>query len=306
MYEKNKDNYSFTDETLPTYYTGEGVAYRIRRAYTSMWQWADNSGYDFYQLASRLVLPWVLEPTVQRGSQWDDEGHQVNFAFRFNGPQTDAEGRMIIRDATDWETFAQLVNDGQTDLKAVLGGDVNLNLSQAMVGTKDHPFSGEFNGNGYTLTVNFDAYQQWIAPFSYVQGATIKNLAIDGTIRSRDLYLAGLVACVKEGNDSTFIENCRVSAILDNSYNSTTIAACMGGFIGQNESARLAIRNCRFDGQLLGEKCFGNGGFVGNTTTTMKFENCLFAPTAITTMKKDCMTFARGHATTTKNCYFTE
>ena len=306
LYEKNKDNYSFTDETLPTYYTGKGVAYRIRRAYTSMWQWADNSGYDFYQLASRLVLPWVLEPTVQRGSQWDDEGHQVNFAFRFNGPQTDAEGRMIIRDATDWETFAQLVNDGQTDVKAVLGGDVNINLSQAMVGTKDHPFSGEFNGNGYTLTVNFDAYQQWIAPFSYVQGATIKNLAIDGTIRSRDLYLAGLVACVKEGNDSTFIENCRVSAILDNSYNSTTVAACMGGFIGQNESARLAIRNCRFDGQLLGGKCFGNGGFVGNTTTTMKFENCLFAPTAITTMKKDCMTFVRGHVTTTENSYFTE
>ena len=306
MYEKEKENYSYTDESLPNYYAGKGVAYRIRRAYTSMWQWVDNSGYDFYQLASRFVLPWVLDPTVQRNSKWDDEGHKVDFTFRFNGPQTDGEGRMIIRDATDWETFAQLVNDGQTDVKAVLGGDVNINLSQAMVGTKDHPFSGEFNGNGYTLTVNYDNYQQWTAPFSYVQGATIKNLIIDGTIRSRDRYLAGLVACVKEGNDSTFIENCRVSAILDNSYNSSTVAACMGGFIGQNESARLAIRNCRFDGQLLGGKCFGNGGFVGNTTTTMKFENCLFAPTAITTMKKDCMTFARGHVTTTENSYFTE
>jgi hypothetical protein len=305
IYESGKSSYSFTDESLPTYYTGKGVAYRIRRGYTAMWQWADNSGYDIYQLASRLVLPWVLEPTVQRGSQWDDDGHQVDFTFRFNGPQTDSEGRRIIRDQKDWETFAQLVNGGQTDLKAVLGGDVDINLSQAMVGTAEHPYSGEFNGNGYTLKVNFDAYQQWIAPFSYVQGATIKNLAIDGTIRSRDLYLAGLVACVKEGNDSTFIENCRVSAILDNSYNSTTIAACMGGFIGQNESARLAIRNCRFDGQLLGEKCFGNGGFVGNTTTTMKFENCLFAPAAITTMKKDCMTFARGHLTTTENSFYT-
>ena len=306
MYERYKKNYTFIDESLPTYYTGKGVAYRIRRGYTAMWQWADNSGYDFYQLASRLVLPWIMDPTVQRGKQWNDEGHQVDFVFRFNGPQHDAEGRMIIRDEKDWEKFAQLVNEGQTDLKAVLGGDVNINLSQALVGTEDHPFSGEFNGNGYTLTVNYDNYQQWIAPFRYVQGATIKNLAIDGTIRSRDLYLAGLVGCVKEGNDSTLIENCRVSATLDNSYNSTTKAACMGGFIGQNESARLAIRNCRFDGKLLGENCFGNGGFVGNTSTTMKFENCLFAPTDITTMKKDCMTFARGHVTTTVNSYFTE
>lgn len=304
MYKKDMDSYSFTDEALPTYYTGKGVAYRIRRGYTSMWQWKDNSGYDIYQLASRLVLPWVVEPTVQRGSQWDDEGHQANFTFRFNGPQHDGEGRMIIRDRKDWETFAQLVNAGQTDLKVVLGGDVNINLSEAKVGTKEHPFGGEFNGNGYTLTVNYNTDQPWTAPFGYVQGASIKNLIIEGAIRSSKQYLAGLVACVKEGNDSTFIENCRVSAILENSFSSE--AACMGGFIGQNESEGLAIRNCRFDGQLLGENCFGNGGFVGYTTTGMRLENCLFAPTTIKTMRKDCMTFVRGHVTTTENCYFTE
>ncbi len=304
MYKKDVDCYSFTDEALPTYYTGKGVAYRIRRGYTSMWQWSENSGYDIYQLASRLVLPWVMEPTVQRGSQWNDDGHQVNFTFRFNGPQRDGEGRMIIRDKKDWETFAQLVNAGQTDLKVVLGGDVNISPSDAKVGTEAHPFGGEFNGNGYTLTVNYNTDQPWTAPFGYVQGAKIKNLIIEGSISSSKQYLAGLVACVKEGNDSTLIDNCRVSAILQNSYSSE--AACMGGFIGQNESARLAIRNCRFDGQLLGEKCFGNGGFVGNTTTTMKFENCLFASASITTMKKDCMTFARGHVTTTENSYFTE
>ena len=305
MYRQGTSNYSFTDESLPTYYTGKGVAYRIRRGYTGMWQWADNSGYDIYQLASRLMLPWIINPTVHRGSQWNDDGHQVNFAFRFNGPSRDAEGRMIIRDQQDWETFAQLVNGGQTDLKAVLGGDVDINRSQVMVGTSEHPYRGEFNGNGFTLKVSLDSNQQRVAPFSYVQGATIKNLAIDGIIRSGSQYTAGLVGCVKEGSDSTFIEQCRVSAILENSMESDT-EACMGGFIGLNESTRLVVRNCRFDGQLLGEKCFGNGGFVGNTTTTMKFENCLFAPAAITTMKKDCMTFARGHVTTTENSYFTE
>ena len=305
MYEKDTDKYEFTDETLLNYYTGKGVAYRIRRGYTSMWQWAAGSGYEQYKMSTLLKLPVVVDPTVQRGKLWDDDGHQVNFTFRFNGPQRDDEGRMIIRDEKDWETFAQLVNEGQTDLKAALGDDVNINASQAKVGTSEHPYSGEFDGNGYSLTVNYYDYQPWLAPFSYIQGATIRNLTVYGSVSSRDRYLAGLVACVKEGGNP-LIENCRVSAALETSHSSTSLAACMGGIVAQNESARLTIRNCRFDGKLLGENCFGNGGFVGNTTTTMKFENCLFAPTAITTMKKDCMTFARGHVTTTENSYYTE
>ena len=305
-YEKDKDKYEYTDETLLSYYTGKNVAYRIRRAYTSMWQWKEGSGFGQYKMATLLKLPAVVDPTVQRGKQWNDEGHQVDFAFRFNGPKRDGEGRMVIRDETDWETFAQLVNEGQTDLKVVLGGDVNINASKATVGTEAHPYSGEFDGNGYSLTVNYYDYQPWLAPFACIQGATIKNLIISGSVSSRDRYLAGLVARVKEGAASTLIENCRVSAVLETSYASNSVEACMGGFVAQNESARLTIRNCRFDGELRGENCFGNGGFVGNTTTDMTIENCLFAPTAITTMKKDCMTFARGHATTTKNCYFTE
>ena len=304
MFKKDVDSYNFTDETLLNYYKGKNVAYRIRRAYTAMWQWAEGSGYDQCQMSSLLMLPWVVTPTVQRGNQWDDEGHQVVFDFRFSGPQTDNEGRIIIRNEVEWEQFAQLVNEGQTNLKAVLGNDVNINLSQVMVGTKEHPFSGEFNGNGYTLKVNYTNYLQRAAPFSYIKGATIKNLQIDGSIKSSEKYLAGLVGQVLSGGNVPLIENCRVSAILENSF--STEAACMGGFIGQNEDARLVVRNCLFDGQLLGEKSYGNGGFVGNTTTGMKIESCLFTPTAITTMKKDCMTFVRGHVTTTENSYFSE
>ena len=308
MYEKNRDEYEFTDETLLNYYTGKGVAYRIRRGYTSMWQWADGSGYDQYNVSALLKLPTIIEPTVQRGSQWNDDGHQVEFNFDFGFPATDGKGRMIIRNEKDWEKFAQLVNAGQNELKAVLGHDVNLNQTQASVGTKEQPFSGEFDGNGFTLTVNYQSSQQSTAPFSYIEGATIKNLRIDGTIESSNKNMAGLVGHVLlRGSKSPLIENCRVSATLTNSL--STEAACMGGFIGENEDARLIVRNCLFDGKLLGEKCFGNGGFVGNVSNTtggMRMENCLFAPTTINTLKKDCMTFARGHMITAENCYFAE
>ncbi|MBQ5478174.1 MAG: hypothetical protein IIT64_10295, partial [Bacteroidaceae bacterium] len=99
-YEKNKDTYSYTDETLLSYYKGKGAAYRVRRGYTSMWQWKDGSGYDQYKMSTLLKLPAVVEPTVQRGSQWNDEGHQVEFSFDFGFPPTDDEGHMIIRNAT--------------------------------------------------------------------------------------------------------------------------------------------------------------------------------------------------------------
>ena len=304
-YEKNKDTYSYTDETLLSYYKGKGAAYRVRRGYTSMWLWKDGSGYDQYKMSTLLKLPAIVEPTVQRGSQWNDEGHQVEFSFDFGFPPTDDEGHMIIRNATDWETFAKRVNEGETDMKVFLGCDVNINASQASVGTEAHPFSGEFNGNGHTLTVNYSSSQQSTAPFSYIRRASIKSLQIDGTIESINKYTAGLVGHVLSSrSNSSLIENCRVSAALKNSF--STEAACMGGLIGHNEEARLVVRNCLFDGKLLGENCFGNGGFVGNTTTDMKIENCLFAPTAITTMKNDCKTFARGHETTTTNSYFTE
>ena len=49
-----------------------------------------------------------------------------------------------ISSASDWQTFANRVNAGETKLNACLTQDVDLGDAQAMVGTSDNRFQGRF------------------------------------------------------------------------------------------------------------------------------------------------------------------
>ena len=51
-----------------------------------------------------------------------------------------------------------------------------------MAGKSGHPFKGTFDGQNYTLTFNRTAAEHLSAPFHYINGATISNLHVEGTI----------------------------------------------------------------------------------------------------------------------------
>ncbi len=95
----------------------------------------------------------------------------------------------------DWKRFCQRVNDnGEPFLNAKLTQDVDLGGEIVMLGSVSYPYSGTFDGNGHTLSFNWNAGEDnQIAPFYYVENATIRNLRTQGKITSKGYNLSGMV-----------------------------------------------------------------------------------------------------------------
>ena len=101
---------------------------------------------------------------------------------------------ITIASKEDWKTFCNRVNSGQTTLNAKLTKDVDLGSEIVMLGDYNSMYAGTFDGNGHTLKFNWNAGKDnQIAPFYYVENATIKNLRTQGKITSKGYSLSGMV-----------------------------------------------------------------------------------------------------------------
>jgi len=216
-----------------------------------------------------------------------------------------------IASAADWASFAGRINSGETALCAEMTADVTLDPSAPRVGMSGQSFRGTFDGAGHTLRVNWNLTGvQYAAPFSYVAGCTIRDLHVAGSISSDSQYAAGLVGYVKTGD--TGIERCRCSATISLSVSGE--AAC-GGFVGfmvDNSSCKVTIRNCLFDGSLLGLSATTCGGFAGAKPyyAYLYLYNDLFDPASVTVSDTGSATFSRGTASSYSydkmfDCYYT-
>lgn len=290
IYEQGKARYTTTDNTLLNSYTGQRVAYRIRRIYSSMWKWADNSGYAFCEVPTQLMLPTLNNAQVTRSDTWNDDQHLAQFSFNLEDNIV-PEGFFVIRNAQDWHTFAVMINDAKNtkDINAILEADIT--TSEHVGVTEGAYYRGTFEGNGHTITFNKSDWKELhMAPFRYVGNATIRNLHTTGAISTSQKFVGGLIARVVEGS-TVNIENCRSSMTLTSSiYGDAT----NGGFValGSNGSS-VTFSNCKFDGILEGANCYNNGGFVGWSYGSVTIDNSIFAPDHIGTKVTGCNTWAR-------------
>jgi len=306
-YEQGKRRYSFTDESLLSQYQGQTVSYRIRRTYTGMWQWAEQSGYATCQVNSVMALPAISNATVSRTDKWNDDSHVVQIAYNLTqseGGKWDAQGRYLLNTEEDFEAFAKLVNGGQTGLNAIMHRDIDISAIKAMIGNSEHPYKGTFDGNGHTLTVGYSTSEQVTAPIRYAAGATIKNLHVAGKLTSSAKNVTGIVGICSSGTNT--ISNCRVSATIDSSISGD---ATNGGFVAYNGgSSTLNITDCLFDGTFTGSNCHSNGGFVGFNDGNTNLKNCLYYGRNNTKLT-GCNTFARSRdasKVTLTNCYYSD
>ena len=219
-------------------------------------------------------------------------------------------GTFDIATAADWKEFCALVNGGQTTLNAKMTADVDLGTDIAKVGTANKPYAGTFDGQNHVLTVNWDAGSvNNIAPFGRVNGATIKNLRTEGSIRSNSFYLSGLIDEAAGGNIT--VANCVSAVNITSSYTSDRCGA--GGLISYIfPSARVTITDCLVKGSIdatteKGQK--GMGGFVYSQNGTCTLTRCLYAGTNnADNSNNNCYTFAptntSGATTTLNNCYY--
>ena len=329
QFEKGKKNYSFKDTTLLDEYCGKQVAYRVRRSSTSTWQWAEGSGHQMFQLYSLFMLPALQNPTVQRSEIWNDDSHIVKIDFDLATIEKDGKGRFIVRNdedlqkfqssslsyeqtvflvssRQDWERIAKLINEGWGAINILQMSNIDLVESQVMMGALNRPFRGTYDGNGYTLTVNYSTTEDITAPFRYVNGATIRNLRVNGNVTSNNKkFSSGLIGRVDLGKN--LVENCQSSVVISSTIDGD---ATNGGFVACMVGGTVQLKNCRFDGSLLGSKCHSNGGLIGfvDEGCEATIDNCLFAPTEIATYPTECKTFARYKEeglVTVNNCFYT-
>ena len=214
-----------------------------------------------------------------------------------------------IASTADWATFAGRVNNGETALDAVMTADVTLTQDSPRVGDdSSHAFAGSFDGNGYTLTLNWSSSGvECLAPFGWVSGATISNLHTDGAIVTDRQFASGLIGEVRSSGAT--ISRCRSSVEITSTV---TGDATFGGFIGRTywNSQNVHIKDCLFDGALVCESGINIAGFVGFNfdATRLKISNSLFAPEEVAVSEKTgSSTFARHQSdTVTMNCsYYT-
>ena len=248
----------------------------------------------------------------------------VNIGATFSAPDAsnfEQNGdTYTIKTANGWGWFCFATNYdlapyGFSGKTVKLGTSIE---SSEMAGKSGQPFKGTFDGQNHTLTFNRTAAEHLSAPFHYINGATISNLHVEGTITGGTYESLGGLVGHAEGNIT--IKNCHVSTEISTTFSGS---ALHGGVIGtwNGTYATCTVTGCVYDGQIYNPdeagvttSCHGFIGWDYGNYGTIKFTDCLSAPAAYGTGKYalggNCFTFVYPNSEPTltynmTNCYYT-
>lgn len=190
--------------------------------------------------------------------------------------EQDSDGYYLIGSVQDWQDFAAIV-ETTNDANAKMIADVDLGDDQTHIGSMAQngtTYKGTFDGQGYTLTVAYvGGSRQIVAPFTNVQGATIKNLHVDGSISSVFAFI-GVVGYVRGSGSVTTVSNV---------WNSATMSiqtgewAQSGAIVGGFNNGSVVITDCLFTGSFTTNQGGYCGCFTGYTYSagSITQTNCL-------------------------------
>ncbi|EFZ35979.1 hypothetical protein HMPREF0663_12046 [Hoylesella oralis ATCC 33269] len=200
----------------------------------------------------------------------------------------------------DWKEFCDLVKNGLDKLNAKMTADVDLGEEIVMVGTNvAYRYSGTFDGQGHTLSIDWHPSSDDIAPFKYVRDATIRNLHVKGKITSGSCWISGLAYGV---SGTTTISNCVSDVNITSSYaDDFCYASSMIRRI--YNSGWVTFNDCLVKGTLNATTDKGReymGVFVSKQFGKCTLNNCLYAGT--NNASKGGYTFAPNPIL--NNCYY--
>ncbi len=236
------------------------------------------------------------------GEAWEVKNNQVvpiMTLYLFSGAGNSASSPYLITSVEDWNGLVGNVYLGENYTYTYFQLTDDISVTR-MVGTTNNAFKGHFDGDGNTLTFTANTSADYTAPFRYVDGATIQDLVVDGSITTSAQFAAGFIGRAGSINSSTSgsisITNCRSSITINSSVNGD---GTHGGFIANIYSGtNNKITGCVFNGSLLGSNTESCGGFVGWTRTeynyaSLTITNSLFAPASLTVSNTGSCTFSR-------------
>ena len=182
---------------------------------------------------------------------------------------------MEIATAEDLNTFAQRIEFGDV-VDGLLTADIDLSTSDypnLMIGVEENMFTGTFDGQGHTITYHYEMVtEKWRGLFAYVDGATIRNLIVEGSAVCTNIHYGALIGVAY---NTVLVENVVTNVDITGQRGGVTGDA---GMIGANY-ADITFTNCAVLGPLgyPGSSMYSpySGWSNGSSNTTLN--NCYAA-----------------------------
>lgn len=208
-----------------------------------------------------LVLAVSLLPTAAFAAETD-----VSALPEFSeGADTSTIQKFKISSADSLKALATAVKDndgnGAYNLKGLtfyLANDIELSGTWTPISDVAYPadaFAGTFDGNGHTIS----GLNGSNGLFGFVNGATIKNLKVEGTISASTTGIGGIVG---KTQGPVTIDSCVFSGKISASYTETTKANGIGGIVGRVNNGTLKIFNCMNIGDVQATGTCGRNGMI--------------------------------------------
>ncbi len=230
--------------------------------------------------------------------------YDITLVFKGNMPPYDSTYDCYeVYDEGTWNMVAECVARGVDFSGKTLRMKNDVTVSTP-IGDSTHPFKGIFYGvDTYdrirTITFNATATGDYCAPFANINGATIQDVKIAGTISTNYKNASGLVGKVSGGTAT--IENVVSTVTISSTYSG---AAYHGGLVGEVASGTLNINNCVFAGTMQGSNTSAWSGIVGKKSGTLNMTKCLFVPASVSVNNSGSYSLVNSAANTMIYCYY--
>lgn len=286
------------------------------------------------QTQQEQIAPADTENTVPAEDEETQEQQEpaeevpVSRSARSGGAAPMLAAAGAVQDIGTAEAFAAMEPGGNYQLTA----DIIVTAPY----TKDY-FTGTFDGNGHTVTLNITASTANVGLFSKLAGgAVVKNVITAGSISGKVNNVGGIAGVADTELGAITISNCKNEAAIkgnkvvggilggctEDDY-ALTISACanegnisgtrnIGGICGTLENAHF-IKNCYNSGAVTGSTI---GGILGrgargysSTTDTPILENCYNVGNIVYSGTNGSAIVGTGYAkkpVEVKNCYALE
>lgn len=190
------------------------------------------------------------------------------------------------------------INDADDFRDMVAGGSYKLAADITVTEPYANDFSGTFDGNGHTVTLNITSGSANTGLFKkLVGGATVKNVTTAGTVSGG--ASTGAIAGNADGKVSIF--NCKNTATV------TGTGKGVGGILGYSYPANgyATIESCANTGAIVAEGKQQIGGIAGNLEGAHVIRNC-YNTGSVTATSGFAGIVGRGtKGVTVENCYST-
>lgn len=292
------------------------------------------------QTQQEQIAPVDTENTVPAGNEETQE--QQEPAAETPAPQMTSSGGAApmlaaagaVQDIGTAEAFAAMEPDGNYQLTE----DITVTAPYGNDITGFTGFTGTFDGNGHTVTLDITASTAYVGLFSKLAGgAVVRNVITAGSVTATGKNNVGGIAGVADTElGAITISNCKNEAAIkgnkvvggilggctEDDY-ALTISACanegnisgtrnIGGICGTLENAHF-IKNCYNSGAVTGSTI---GGILGrgargysSTTDTPILENCYNVGNIVYSGTNGSAIVGTGYAkkpVEVKNCYALE